>query len=85
MVVDSGDTAACNGYTIFPKLENSEAGLKLSKRVKYGGVRLIVRDKFCELVTQVDIPCTSHDDGVLWCLIGHILFWGFIYPPFKKC
>ena len=36
--------------------------------------------KCSSLVTQVNIPCTSHDDGILWCLIGHILF-GVLYIP----
>ena len=36
------------------------------------------------MVTQVDIPCSSHDDGVLWCLIGQILFGVLYIPPSRS-
>ena len=41
---------------------------------------MLVKNNICDLITEVNIDTTKHDDGVFWCLIGSILF-GVLYIP----
>ena len=57
---------------------NNNAGS--SRRVRHGGVCLLVKSELVDLCTDISINTVNHYDGVQWCIFGNVLL-GVLYIP----
>lgn len=79
----SYDNVNIKGYTVYPG-GKVDASAFSSRRVKHGGVCLLIKNDLVRLVSEINIETTKHYDGILWCIIGNILFGVMYIPPSRS-